>query len=137
MGLLLTVPVYCFAAASDARDGNWWLEQNKITKLSFMAGFLDGIHLGKNFSMWGFMDDPQSEACLKKVVLSNTEFENKYLSKVKVGQLVDGLDVFYSDYKNRSISPNNAVWLVLNEIAGTPKEKLDKMVEAYRRNPRI
>ena len=83
------------------------------------------------------MDDPQSEPCLKKVMLSFIGFQDKHLSTVKVGQLVDGIDAFYSDYKNRSISTHNAVWLVLNGIAGPPKEKLDKMIEAARRNPNL
>jgi hypothetical protein len=98
---------------------------------------LDGIHLGKKFSVWGFTDDPQGESCLKKVILSTTGFEEKYLSNVKAAQLVDGVDTFYSDYRNRGISTHNAVWLVLNGIAGTPKEKLDKMIEAFRRNPKL
>ena len=41
---------------------------------------------------------------------------------------------FYSDYRNRSISIADAVWLVLNSIAGTPQDKLDKMIESFRRN---
>lgn len=133
IGLLFLAPP-AYSAVDDARDGNWWLEQPKIIKLGYMTGFLDGIHLGNNFAMWGFMDDPESESCLKKVGLSTIEYEDRYLSKVKVAQLVDGIDAFYSDYKNRSISTHNAVWLVLNGIAGTPKDKLEKMIETFRRN---
>lgn len=139
VGLLLVISLLFICppsslAANDSRDGNWWREQDKILKLAYMTGFLDGIHLGNNFAMWDFMDDPESESCLKKVALSTSAYEDKYLLKVKVAQLVDGIDAFYSDYRNRSISLHNAVWLVLNEIGGTPKEKLDKMIEAFRRN---
>jgi hypothetical protein len=49
-------------------------------------------------------------------------------------QLNDGLNDFFSDYKNRRIEVDDAIWLVLNGIAGTPKEKLDKMIESHRRN---
>ena len=136
MGLFFIATPHSLAA-SDSRDGNWWRDQTDTIKIGYMAGFLDGIRLGHNFSDWGFMDDPQSEPCLKKVMLSFIGFQDKYLSSVKVGQLVDGIDAFYSDYKNRSISTHNAVWLVLNGIAGTPKEKLDKMIEASRRNPNM
>jgi len=137
--LLLTVLQVLFLmpatpARNNQRDGNWWLAQTEGLKVGYMVGFLDGIALGRNFASWQFMDDPQSEACLKKVLLSSIEYEKKYLSNVKVGQLVDGLNDFYSDYRNRGIAIDRAVWLVLNGIAGTPKEKVERMIEAARKN---
>jgi hypothetical protein len=50
------------------------------------------------------------------------------------GQLVDGLDSFYGDFRNRRILVYSAVWLVLNEIAGTPQDELDKMIQSWRKN---
>jgi len=132
--LLLLCPVLGVSSPNDRRDGNWWRAQPETIKVGYMVGFLDGEHLGNEFASWDFMDDPRSEPCLKKVLISTLRFEKQYLQNVKVGQLTDGLDDFYADYKNRSISVDNAVWLVLNGIAGTPKDKLDKMIEAARRN---
>jgi hypothetical protein len=127
----LSIPV---RADDNRRDGNWWLSQDRTIKLGYIVGFLDGIHLGNRFSYWKFIADPEGKPCLTKVAISFSEYEDKYLSNVKVGQLADGLNDFYSDYKNRRIEVVDAVWLVLNGIAGTPKEELDKMIEAYRRN---
>jgi hypothetical protein len=121
-------------AKDDRHDGNWWLSTDKTIRLGYVVGFLDGIHLGQNFSYWKFVDDADSEPCLKKVLLSSGEYEQKYLSNVKIAQLNDGLNDFFADYKNRRIMVDEAIWLVLNGIAGTPKEKLDKMIESYRRN---
>jgi hypothetical protein len=51
-------------------------------------------------------------------------------------QIADGLDQFYSDYRNRSIVVSSGVWLVLNSINGTPKDQLDNMIEGFRQNVR-
>jgi|SRR6267142_3406165 len=119
---------------NDRRDGNWWISTDKTVRLGYVVGFLDGIHLGQKFSYWKLADDKESEPCLKKVLLANVEYQDEYLSNVKIGQLNDGLNDFFLDYKNRRIEVDDAIWLVLNGIAGTPKEKLEKMIESYRRN---
>lgn len=38
------------------------------------------------------------------------------------------------DYRNRSIIVHDAVWIVVNSIAGMPQDKLDKMIESWRKN---
>ncbi|MGH9822017.1 MAG: hypothetical protein ACREDR_01990 [Blastocatellia bacterium] len=56
------------------------------------------------------------------------------MSEVTAGQVREGLDRFYKDYRNRRILVQNAIWLVLNSIAGKPQADWDKMVENYRKN---
>lgn len=50
---------------------------------------------------------------------------------------MDGLDSFYKDYRNRTIKVHDAVWLVVNEIAGTPQQTMGKLIESYRQNASI
>lgn len=64
------------------------------------------------------------------------DHRSKYIEKVTDGQLVDGLDSFYADSRNRRIWLTDAVWLVVNAITGTPQEKLNLMLENWRHNPR-
>jgi hypothetical protein len=116
------------------RDGNWWRGIGIEEKTSYTTGFFDGIQLGHKFSYWAFSNDDKKGECLSDVTKSFVSFSEKYLQNVTNGQLVDGLDAFYSDYRNRSISIDDAVWLVANSIAGTPQDKLDKMIENFRRN---
>ncbi|MDX6289286.1 MAG: hypothetical protein QOH42_1085, partial [Blastocatellia bacterium] len=101
-------------AQKDRRDGNWWLSTDKTIRLGYVVGFLDGIHLGQRFSYWKLVDDAESAPCLKKVLLASSEYEDKYLRNVKIVQLNDGLNDFFSDYKNRRIEVDDAIWLVLN-----------------------
>ena len=57
----------------------------------------------------------------------------KFFSNVTNGQLVDGVDTFYKDYRNRSIRVPNALWRVVMQIAGTPQDQLDQMIEDFRK----
>ena len=53
---------------------------------------------------------------------------------VTAGQIVDGLNVFYEDYRNRKIRIHNAIWLVVQQISGKHKEDMEKTIEYDRRN---
>jgi hypothetical protein len=122
--------------ASDSnrdRDGNWWRTLTVSERNMYMTGFFDGMELGHNFSIWDFAGPKENEACLVQTLKSYDSFKGKYSQNVTNDQLADGLTTFYSDYRNRSIRIHDAVWLVLNSIAGTPQEKLDKMIEGFRK----
>jgi hypothetical protein len=122
------------AQAVDRRDGNWWIRLAKADKAWYVIGFFDGMELGFRFSYWGIKDEKKIGTAFD-VGISYSNYLKKYLSNVTSGQLVDGLDSFYSDFRNRRISMHGAVWLVVNSIVGTPKEELDKMIEGWRKDP--
>jgi hypothetical protein len=99
-----------------------------------MVGFFDGMDLGHNFSVWKFLKDKTANECTSKAHESYNDFLAQYFRNVTNGQVVDGLDSFYSDYRNRSILVHDAVWLAVNEITGTPRGRLDAMIENWRRS---
>ncbi len=119
--------------SSKRTDGNWWRSQDRSVRIAYVAGFFDGMELGKNFSYWKFAKDQRAGECTLEVNDSYNEFTARYFSNVTNVQISDGLDSFYSDYRNRSIPVHSAVWLVVNEIAGTPREEIDSMTENFRR----
>jgi hypothetical protein len=133
--LLPLLPV-CAHAQSHRRDGNWWKDLTPSGKLNYMVGFFDGTELGNSFSYWGMAKDSggKTTTCLSEAVKSYQDYGAKYLTNVTNDQIVDGLDAFYKDYRNRSIRVHDAVWLVANSIAGTPQNELDKMIESWRKN---
>lgn len=114
------------------RDGNWWLAQSELGKSYYVTGFFDGMTLGNQFSYWGISD--KDDPARAKAVASYSEFGDKYLKHVTSGQMVDGLDKLYSDYKNRRIMVWGAVWLVANGIAGKSEAELQGMIESWRKN---
>jgi hypothetical protein len=136
--LLLTATI-ARDQVSTTRDGNWWIEQDQSEKLSYMTGFFDGIELGKNFSYWGYMDEmkakkPDAVSAMAKTVASFDEYSEKYLSTVTTGQVAEGLDKLYVDYRNRSIRVSSGVWLVLNSISGKSDAEMQKLTESFRKN---
>jgi len=134
---ITTLSLTSFAEDSNAhrRDGNWWLNQSTDFKLSYLVGFLDGMGLGNEFSYWDLLiSNDIKKQCYSYAIDSYTIYSNKYMSKVTDVKIVDGLNAFYSDSKNSRILVLNAVWLVVNGIAGTPQKDLDAMIEGWRNN---
>ena len=129
--LLLLFALSSFnAKGEDRRDGNWWRGHDRQTKVAFVTGFFDGMALGNKFSYWRQANAASSAEATK----SYNAMVAQYLSNVTSGQLVDGLEGFYGDFRNRRIRIDNAVWLVLNQIDGMPAAKFEELVENWRRN---
>jgi len=115
-------------------DGNLWITLTSEQKVMYTKGFDTGMQLGYRMSYWGFVYDDLKTQCSKDVAASFSMHINKYFKHVNVRQIIDGLNDFYSDYRNRRIEIMGAIWLVVNGIAGTPKEVMDKMIESWRKN---
>lgn len=134
LAIIATLPA--IAWGETRRDGNWWSTLARPDKTAYVVGFFDGMKLGWEFSYWKYVHGTNEQlACIPQTIDSYTEYNRKYLSNVTNVQVADGLDTFYKDFKNRSILINSAVWLVLNQIAGTPESELDIIIQKYRRNP--
>ena len=131
--LLLALPI-CLHAQRERRDGNWWNGESRDGKLSYITGFFDGMELGHEFSYWGMKTtDKGPSSCMGDTVASYEEYGNKFFSNVTNSQLVDGVDNFYKDYRNRSIRVHDAVWLAVNSIAGKSQRDMDTMIEGWRK----
>jgi hypothetical protein len=131
--LVMALPLASIAE-DNRRDGNWWQGQLKSTKLAYLTGLFDGMELGYNFASWNFIHDKQIDPCVSQMTKSFNERRDNFLKNVTNDQLVYVLDSFYEDYRNRRIMVNDAVWLIANNLAGTPSKALDTMLENFRRN---
>jgi len=139
MTIVLTIVMLTIShqswSADNRRDGNWWLTQEKYVRNIYALGFFDGMDLGNAFSYWKYVHGTKAQqACTAQAVESYQEYSNRYFDNVTAGQLSDGLDSFYKDYKNRRIVVFAAVWLVVNGIVGMPENELNKLIESWRRN---
>jgi hypothetical protein len=90
------------------------------------------MELGKSFSIW--KGAHEKGPCLSKAVDSYDEYVSHYLTNVTSGQLTDGLDEFYKDYRNRSITVPKAVWPVLKSIAGDRKDQIEELTVNLRKD---
>jgi hypothetical protein len=122
--------------AENPRDGNYWRGLSRAEKDAYVVGVYDGTTLGANFAVWKLQSsrDGTDLDAIARCQDSATSYDKKYRLDTTSGQIADGVDAFYEDYRNRRIQIWGAVWLVMNAIAGTPKAELDKRIESWRRN---
>lgn len=93
-------------------DGDFWIPKNQAVKLSYVSGFVDGRNDGINdlAEVLGIkIDDPRV---------------SKLGSSITVGQIVDGVDEFYKDWRNRKVLLRDAMQYVGDEANGKDDSKL-------------
>lgn len=105
-------------AAPDA-DGNEWNSWPRFKKLVYIDGLITGI----NTAVIGVAGN----------IIMGGERPSKHIyryliNKVTVGQIVDGIDLLYKDFKNRNIYVIDAVYVVYKQIKGTPPEDIERIL---------
>src|SRR4029077_17858017 len=76
-------------AVDNDRRGNYWRALAYSDKVSYVVGLFDGMDMGN----WLTTDD------------AHDAFTDKFRAiflNITAGQLAEGIDVFYADYRNRS-----------------------------------
>jgi hypothetical protein len=113
--------------AEEARhDGTWWNRQSAGFRLLYILGFMDGMDLGSRFSAPDNAEatrTPDSSLDVRRTYKSRAE---RYFTSVTVGQISDGLDAFYRDYRNRSINLTDGFEIVLRSLKGEDVEALTR-----------
>jgi hypothetical protein len=93
-------------------DGEFWTTKNKDLKLVYLLGFMDGRNEGANEAA-GALGTPILNPRLAKLA-----------SNITAGQVLDGLDDFYKDYRNARILVRDAIEYVFMEAGGQDGSKL-------------
>jgi hypothetical protein len=121
--------------AAERRDGNWWRGLTTSERFMYVTGFFDGMDLGNNFSYWGIKnkDGVIDLPVARRAMSSYDEYSAKFFKEVTNSQVGDGLSAFYEDYRNRTIRVSDAVWLVVNSIAGKSDEEMKPLIENFRK----
>jgi hypothetical protein len=119
------------------RSGYWWLQMPRGMKLAWLEGYGDG-----QAAVTGWLAAP----CLKH---GETFTEASYKAAEKAcihddlsrfdsprnatnGQIVDGLDQFYADYRNKTVVITEAIVYVNEELNGKPQPVLDELARKLR-----
>ena len=90
---------------------------------------MDGCDLGVELVTIGMAVD---SSCAVSVLKEHSTKFYKSFAKVTNGQLREGVDTFYADFKNRNIEAKDAAYLVALSIGGLDDEKWNKLVQEYR-----
>ena len=113
-------------------DGNAWREYSQSAKSYFLVGVIMGMDLGKSLTVRSLFDEGE-DGCAGKANEAYYDYRQRLFSAPTIGQFRDGLDVFYEDYRNRSITVDMALWVVAKKIAGATKEDIQATTEEMRR----
>jgi hypothetical protein len=106
-------------AAQTDWNGDFWKTKSHDIKAVYVAGFVDGRIIGVNEAA-DALGTTALDAKLKTLNL-----------KITVGQIVDGLDSFYSDWRNTRIAVRDATQYVMLEAEGKDSEDLLRYLRQY------
>jgi hypothetical protein len=131
--LLLTMVVVgavsCSVAAYVEHTGEWWRGQTLSAKYEYVGLTFDGKTVGSNLLGFGLSAQVRVNA---PGPVSKGSTMPAYI-QVDGGQLVDGLDRFYSDPRNVNIPVSKASLVHVYRIAGMPHDTLLSMIEEFRK----
>jgi hypothetical protein len=116
-------------------NGELWKAMDTTTKLSWANGFVQGISLSSSLAPMYLCDGVKES--YKCYTAGSETMERNFMGQFRgmaLDQLTDGLDVFYSDYRNRQIDIVFATTYVAQSIKGKPAAELDKQIETLRKN---
>lgn len=108
-------------------DGNWWEDQDPLTKVAFSAGMLVGVN-DVSWLVYTTTEDFQAEDLAKFMRPMSAKMKG-----ITPGQLNDGLEEFYKDFRNRRIHVGAGAHFVIAQITGMPEAELNTLIEWLRK----
>jgi negative regulator of sigma E activity len=141
--LVLTSIMLTSIARAEASDGRWWDKLNQGQKLAYVAGFIDGTGYSVTLltvATLNAMADPKTgkfnaerAEVAKATSLGTVQALKDNLSNLTAGQVVQGLDATYSDYRNQGISVLDCAYVVIYAIKGGNEAEVTRLLEVRRK----
>lgn len=146
--LLLTFALLASSASAQplTTDGNWWVAQPQHDQLTYLLGFTDGLGVGYEDSSDALAVSAVSipkcdeKTCNQLIAMNrqdDSEIEKRHqrLREITIGQILDGLNKIFSDYRNRIIRVSIAEGVVIEAIRGSTDAEIEQRLEYFRKHP--
>jgi hypothetical protein len=123
---------------SPTDNGYWWADQSRVFKLAFADGYAAAMTHASGIEAFRCVADrnggilpanPPSNEVLNASVQSTEPLD---FSELLVGQLTDGVDDFYKDFRNKSIDIRFAFQYVRDELKGKSSVELEQELNKAR-----
>jgi hypothetical protein len=121
------------------RDGYWWTNQAQDFKLGFVTGFAVAMTGNSDAAVVrciatkpGGAEKASGEEW--KACTQAPEVVMLSYSGLRTGQLVDGVDEFYKDFRNKSILVDTAMRYVKDELRGMTDKQLQDELATFRQS---
>jgi hypothetical protein len=138
--LLLSLGTEAGIGEEQKHNGYWWANHSENFKTGFVVGYVIGMNNARDMLVGDCVamqhggvlpaeapTEEEIKPCAEMPVLTNLKYNT-----VLPGQLADGTDEFYKDFKNKDISITLALRYVRDELTGTPAEELEKELARFR-----
>jgi hypothetical protein len=102
-------------ADSHNPNGSDWNNWEKDMEIGYVHGFTHGA----NTMFIGIFIIGETP---------NRNLAGYVITGMTLGQLIDGIDILYSDFKNRSVSLDHAIYVVYKQIKGTSQDDIEKIL---------
>lgn len=141
-------------------DGIDWRDSSALYKIGFVSGFIGGSnYIIEAFAYFPEYDEEKAKIISKKFsnLVSNKQNDKQAFSvndlrlwsqnmaknrsislkkygvySITTGQIVEGLDKLYEDFKNRRIKIQDAIYVVKKQIRGATEEEVEGILQYLR-----
>ena len=147
--LVLIVGVFSsLCVGEERRNGYWWNERDLEPKYAYILGWMEASEtIYEGLWMGGLQIEQSISEDLdlsfgfthyeyRKYIYSNWE-KRERLGEFPVGDVVDRIDVFYSNPENRAISLFAVIRVVGWELNGVSDEKIEEEIRRLKNEERI
>jgi len=128
--------------ADSTHNGYWWNENSASYKLGYVNGYASAMVDFSNATFFGCLarkhggkapekmpPREEMEACNADPTMAVYDF-----GELRVGQVVEGVDEFYKDFRNKTIHINLALAYVKDQLKGKKTNiELEQDLAEYRR----
>lgn len=124
----LLLSAYCLGQQDDVLRGAAWQSYSEQFKGGYITGYITAMGNALVYSEMTCMSikDPEAhKACHSNA--QSFDFES-----ITVGQLLDGMNTFYKDYRNLQVPLTMAMGLVRDEIRGRSEEDVQRELLSWR-----
>jgi hypothetical protein len=110
-------------------NGYWWMDSPDNYKLGFASGYamaMTSVYDRGSFTYLIEKGDEAIKACMQTQMIP---FD---FTHIRLGQLAEGVDDFYKDFRNKGIDINLAMRYVRDELKGKSAKELEDELAKWR-----
>ena len=126
-----------YAFADEVKyDGDFWRQRNRATKELIVYAVFWGSEAGQNRVFAEVVLNRGGKSieveCANAVSYVLKTLEDERIA-IHTGQVVDNMDKFYSDPKNKSLRLKWAFLVAMEQVTGRPDEEIRQLIEEIRK----
>jgi hypothetical protein len=128
-------------ARPNPHNGFWWVGQSQEFKLGFSTGYGIAMNTVQDRAIlmcWEKKGDTKDPKVLREILTACSQEQSAKLfdfNNLTVGQLAEGTDEFYKDFRNKNIEIPTAMLYVRDELKGKPAKELEDKLNLFRHGP--